>query len=86
MDRVYELRAAKRGRRSGMTDGQGRAMTEIHIRHADQGIHWEQAVVAEDSQEDEIQGSTSPRFWRRWRSDAPTAPLRSRDLWQSTTR
>jgi hypothetical protein len=47
LDRVFELRAAKRGQRAGMTDSAGKPVTEAFLRHATEGIHWVRALTPE---------------------------------------
>lgn len=49
-DDLYELRAAKRGRRSGLVDDAGTASTEIFLRHGERGICWQRALPAQDEQ------------------------------------
>ncbi|MBA2480451.1 MAG: AAA family ATPase [Planctomycetes bacterium] len=51
-DDLYELRAAKRGRRSGMVDGDGNPCSEIFLQHGAQGICWRRAEPAQDEQLD----------------------------------
>ena len=50
-DNLYELRAAKRGRRAGMVDSAGLPATEIFLRHGDRGICWERAEAPENEKQ-----------------------------------
>jgi hypothetical protein len=52
-ENTYEFRAAKRGSRAGLVDAEGQPVTEILLRHAAHGIHWERAEAAEEVRTDE---------------------------------
>ncbi|MGH8192392.1 MAG: AAA family ATPase, partial [Rhodanobacteraceae bacterium] len=43
----FELRAAKRGRRAGLVDHEGKTATEIFLKHGDTGICWERSAGPE---------------------------------------
>src|SRR5207248_165804 len=45
---LFELRAAKRGRRSGLVDANDTPATEVYLRHGERGICWERASAPED--------------------------------------
>jgi hypothetical protein len=49
---LFELRAAKRGRRSGLIDSDGKSASEIFIKHGEAGICWERARAARDERAD----------------------------------
>ncbi len=45
---LFELRAAKRGRRAGLVDANDDPATEVYLRHGDKGICWERALAPEN--------------------------------------
>jgi len=58
-DGIFKLLLAKRGKRANVVDEFGQAETEIILKHADSGLHWEPATIPEDEHE-ESRGPGAP--------------------------
>jgi ABC-type dipeptide/oligopeptide/nickel transport system ATPase subunit len=50
-DGIFKLLLAKRGKRANVVDEFGQAETEIILKHASSGLHWEPARIPEDPPE-----------------------------------
>ena len=50
-DGIFKLLLAKRGKRANIVDSYGQPETEIIIKHADEGLHWEVATMPEEPEE-----------------------------------
>jgi ABC-type dipeptide/oligopeptide/nickel transport system ATPase subunit len=48
---IFRLLLAKRGKRANVVDEFAQTETEIILKHADTGLHWEPATIPEDEQE-----------------------------------
>lgn len=51
-DGIFKLLLAKRGNRAAVLDEHGHPSTDIIIKHAAKGLHWESATLPEDAEED----------------------------------
>ena len=51
-DGIFKILLAKRGNRAAVVDEHGHPTTDIIIKHADKGLHWEVAELPEETQEE----------------------------------
>ena len=51
-DGIFKVLLAKRGNRAGVVDEHGHPTTDICIKHADRGLHWEPATLPEEPEEE----------------------------------
>jgi hypothetical protein len=49
---IFKVLLAKRGNRAAVVDDHGHPTTDIVIKHADRGLHWEPTTLPEESEED----------------------------------
>jgi hypothetical protein len=49
---IFKVLMAKRGNRAGVVDEHGHPTTDIIIKHADRGLHWEPATLPEETEEE----------------------------------
>jgi hypothetical protein len=49
---IFKVLLAKRGNRAAVVDEHGHPTTDIVIKHADKGLHWEVAELPEETQEE----------------------------------
>jgi len=49
---IFKILLAKRGNRAAVVDEHGHPTTDIVIKHADKGLHWEVAELPEETQEE----------------------------------
>jgi hypothetical protein len=49
---IFKVLLAKRGNRAAVVDDHGHPSTDICIKHADRGLHWEPATLPEDTEEE----------------------------------
>jgi RecA-family ATPase len=49
---IFKVLLAKRGNRAAVVDNHGHPTTDIVIKHADKGLHWEPAELPEETQEE----------------------------------
>jgi hypothetical protein len=49
---IFKVLLAKRGNRAAVVDEHGHPTTDIIIKHADKGLHWEVAELPEETQEE----------------------------------
>lgn len=48
---IFKLLLAKRGKRANVVDAYGQTETEIILKHADDGLHWEATTIPEEESE-----------------------------------
>lgn len=55
---IFKVLLAKRGNRAGVVDEHGHPTTDIVIKHADRGLHWEVATLPEETEDGKTQGKS----------------------------